>query len=160
MPRRNLEQWASIAEIVASVAVILSLVYLAYEVRQNTLAMQASARQEFAAQDMAFLATALDPSVVAQARAKIEEGEALTPLEHSQLVNRQHMNFRIFENAHYQFQKGALEASEWERYRRIVQRLICEYEPAQTMWTQFFFAPEFEAEVKEVQEGCGPGSTD
>jgi len=160
MARRSLEQWASIAEIVASIAVILSLVYLASEVRQNTLAMQATARQEFAAQDMAFFATALDPSIVAQARAKIEEGEALTPLEHSQLVYREHMNFRIFENAHYQFRKGALEASEWERYRRIVHRLICEYEPAQTMWTQFLFAPEFEAEVKEIQEGCEPGSTD
>jgi hypothetical protein len=160
MARRSLEQWASIAEIVASVAVILSLVYLAYEVRQNTRAMQATARQEFAAQDMAFFATALDPTIVAQARAKLENGEDLTPVEHSQLVNREHMNFRIFENAHYQFKKGALEASEWERYRRIVQRQICEYELAQTMWAQFFFAPEFESEVNEIREGCAPGGTD
>ena len=159
MPRRSLAEWASIAEIVASIAVILSLVYLAYEVRQNTLVMQANARQEFAAQDLAYLATALDPSIVAQALAKFEEGEALTSLEHSQLVNRQHMNFRVFENAHYQFRRGTLEASEWGRYRVIVHSLICEYEPAQTMWNEHNFAPEFVAAVEEIQEGCESSGT-
>ena len=157
MARRKLEDWAKIAEIVASIAVVLTLGYLAYEVRQNTRVMEANARQQSAAQDLAYVATALDPSVIARAVAKRDEGEELTSLEHSQLVYQQYMNFLIFENAYYQFRKGVLETGEWERYRHIVQVLICGHEPAIEMWTQFQigFVPEFRGLVSEIQQSCG-----
>lgn len=156
MSKQKLQDWASIADIVSGIAVILSLIYVGYELRQNTLAMEANSRQEFAHQDLTYLATALDSSVVARAIVKVEAGQKLTALEKSQLINRQHMNFRVFENAYYQLQKGTLETSEWTRYRQIIQRLICDWEPAQAMWSQFRtgFVPEFQEIVDEVHATC------
>lgn len=42
MKSRNLSEWAAVAEVVASVAVIVSLVFVGYSVRQNTAALQGS----------------------------------------------------------------------------------------------------------------------
>lgn len=147
------QELASIAEIVGGAAVVVSLLYAAHQVRENTRAMQASSRQEFASQDLAYLATALDSSVIAEALRKLEAGEQLTGLERSQLVHMQHMNFRVFENAHYQFRKRALEASEWARYARIIEVLMREDPAVQAMWGRFArgFVPEFREEVERIR---------
>jgi hypothetical protein len=156
LTRRNLQDWARIAEIASAVAVIISLVYVGYGVRENTRALEASSREALGAQDLTYLATALDTSVVARAIDKIERRETLSALEHSQLRERQHLNFRIFENAHYQHQKGTLDDSEWERYTRIIRINICEYLPAQTMWDEYeaAFVPEFRLVVEEIRGSC------
>ena len=93
---------------------------------------------------------------MAAAASKLEEGYDLTPLEHSQLVKRQHMNFRIFENAYYQYRKGTLELPEWGRYNSLIEVLLCEDEPAQTMWTRFHptFVPEFRDAVEAIRRRC------
>jgi hypothetical protein len=45
MPRRSLSDWASIAEITSAIAVVASLVYVGYELRQNTNAVHSSTQQ-------------------------------------------------------------------------------------------------------------------
>ena len=130
----RLNKWLSL---MANLGVLVGVFVVAYELRQNTLAMEANSRQEFAAHDLAWIATALDPSVVAVAMNKNEAGEQLSDLELSQLVHRQHMNFRIFENAYYQARVGALEASEWGRYDQIIGMVICRDVAAQRMWKDF-----------------------
>ncbi len=35
MPRRTLQDWASIAEIIGAVAIVISLVYVAFEIRER-----------------------------------------------------------------------------------------------------------------------------
>lgn len=58
----KLEKWALIAEIIGAAAIVISLVYLIIEVRENTDAVNASNRQSTAAraQELA-LASATDP---------------------------------------------------------------------------------------------------
>jgi hypothetical protein len=153
MDRMN--QWLSV---LANVGVLIGVFVVAYELRQNTIAMEASSRQEFAAQDIAYLSTALDTSIVAVALNKIERSEPLTDLELSQIVNRQHMNFRIFENAFYQYQKGALEPQEWRRYVQIIDYLFCDDQPqrAKDMWEQFRpgFVTGFVRVVDQINAEC------
>jgi hypothetical protein len=74
--------------------------------------------------DLNFLSLPLDSSVLATAHAKFDTGEELSPLESSQLVHQEYVNFIIFEYPFYQYLKGSLEKSEWERHRNIVQDQI------------------------------------
>ena len=135
MRKRTLQDWASIAEIVGAVAVVVSLIYVAFQIRDNTRALVSNSRQELAAQDMVYLSSVLDPTVLAVAQAKFVTGETLTDVEFSQLAERQHLNFRIFENAYYQYTIGVLEESQWKRYSEIIGQVICEA-PASDMWAR------------------------
>lgn len=155
MGRRTLHDWASIAEIVGAVAVVFSLIYVGYGLRENTRAIEAQTRQAFAVADLTFFETALDQTVVAAALAKEEAGEDLSLVEQSQLKTREQLNFRIFEHAHYQYQKGTLEEGEWDRYARIVQTK-CTSKSAQAMWSRRKeeFQPEFRRVVDEIFTNC------
>ena len=155
MVRRTLQDWASIAEITGAVAIIFSLLYVGYELRENTRAIEAQTRQGFSAQDMIFFETALDSSVVAIAVAKHQAGEELSYIEQSQLETREHLNFRIFEHAFYQFKKETLEADEWDRYARII-RTKCTDLPALSMWSMLkeSFQPDFRQFVDDAIAKC------
>jgi len=54
---------ASIAEIVSAIAVVVSLLYLANEVRQNTIASRASTHQKYTEAVPIISATALHPEI-------------------------------------------------------------------------------------------------
>ena len=156
MSRRTLQDWASIAEIIGAVAIVISLVYVAFEIRENTKALQATSRQALSDNDLTYFATAIDSRIVAQARDKLFNGEELSSLELSQLKERQHLNFRIFENGYSQFLLGAIETKEWERYSRVIRINICEYLPAQVMWEDVRngFDPSFRKVVDEIRNDC------
>ena len=126
----KLQRISHIAEIISSIAVVISLIYIGLEITSNTRALQASIRQAFSAQEIAFISSAIDPSVVAQANSKFRRGEELTPLEEDQLVARQFLNFQIFNHAFYQYQVGALEESELIRYMLISRNNLCNNEYA------------------------------
>ncbi len=155
MKRRTIQDWASIAEITGAVAVVFSLMDVGFEIRQSTKATEAQTRQAFAEQDLAYFESALDQTVVARAIAKYDSGEELTKLEQSQLETREHLNFRIFEHAYYQYQKGTLEQSEWDRYANIILK-ICAYEPSQAMWRQYneSYQPDFRQAVADIRSTC------
>ena len=154
------EQLGALGELIGAVASIVLLGYIAIQIgqnsknlRQNTRATEAASRQAFATQDQAYLCSALDSAVLAQAVSKLENGEALSPVEHSQLVGRQHVNFRVFETAYSQFRKGVLDRGEWERYQRIIGYLMQDDEPTREMWSRLgeVFDPGFVAEVERIR---------
>jgi len=139
MARRDLRDWASIAEIIGAFAIVVSLLYVAYELRENNRILQVSSRQVLSEQDLRFYEAAMDTSVIARALDKSERGEQLSDLERSQLRRRQGLNFRIFEHAFFLYRNGALDTREWERYRTIVNGNICGNEIAQQMWARVEF---------------------
>ena len=149
----RINQWLTL---MGNLGIIAGIVFLGYEIRQTTVVMEASSRQEFAAQDLAYFATSLDATVIAAAMNKLEMKEALSDLELSQLVQRQHLNFRIFENALYQHRKGTLEKAEWDRYSNIISVVICNHAPAQKMWARYsrIFVPEFVEIVEQHAAIC------
>ena len=162
----SFEELGALGELVGAIASVVLLAYIAIQIRQssrsleqNTRAIEASTRQAFTAQDQAYLCSALDPSVLAPAVAKLEAGEELSPLERSQLVGRQHVNFRVFESAFSQHRRGVLDAGEWERYRIIIHFLLQADEPAREMWAgmNVLFHPDFVAEVERIAGSSAAG---
>jgi len=155
----TIQELGALGELVGAIASVVLLIYIAVQIRQNsrtlehnTRATETSTRQAFTSQDQAYLCSSLDPGVLAVAVAKLENGEDLSVLEMSQLLARQHVNFRVFESAFSQYKRGVLTESEWERYRKIIAFLVGGDKPAQRMWMGLreVFSPDFVAEVDRL----------
>ena len=134
MAKLGLSDWANVAEIGAATGVVISLIFVGLELRSNTEATQAATREAINQKDMAYLSLRLDSSVLATAHAKQDNGEALSPLEESQLIHEEYVNFIAFEHSFYQYRKGVLEAEEWSRHENIVRLQIERSSQAQEMW--------------------------
>jgi len=158
MRRRSLQDWASIAEIIGAIAIVVSLIYVAFELSENTRALQVTSRQALGDQDLMYFQTGIDSQIMATALDKFQHGEELSRLEMSQLQQRQHLNFRIFEHAHSLYRGGALEPLEWERYEQVIRKNICTNEAAQSMWEIYkvTFDTEFRSVVSAAAESCTP----
>lgn len=155
----TIQDLGALGELVGAIASVILLIYIAVQIRQNsrilehnTRATETSTRQAFTSQDQAYLCSSLDSEVLAIAAAKLERGTELSELELSQLIARQHVNFRVFESAFSQFKRGVLTEPEWDRYRKIIAFLMRGDEPAQQMWMGLkeVFAPDFVAEVDQL----------
>jgi hypothetical protein len=93
MSKLKLSDWASVAEIVAAVAVAVSLLFVGLELQHNTAASESATREAINQKDIEFLSLYVDPAVLAVANAKAQNGETLSTLEESQLVAAEYVNF-------------------------------------------------------------------
>ena len=136
MAKFGLSDWANVAEIGAATGVIISLIFVGLQLQTNTEATEAATREAINRKDMAYLSLRLDSSVLARANAKLDNGEALSPLEESQVVHQEYVNFISFEHSFYQYRKGVLESEEWLRHENIVRLQIENSKHAQIMWAR------------------------
>ena len=143
-------RWLTLA---ANIGVIVSLLFLAYEINQSTKATIAAASQGLTDQSVMYFDAQLDHEVISQAVYKQREGDELSGYELHQLDLLQRLNFRVFENAFLQYRRGFYEEREWERYRRIIASHMANNPVAVQMWerTKGGWTDEFVAEVESLK---------
>jgi len=126
----NLEIISAIAQIISSIAVLLTLIYLAVQTKQisrqtelNTKAILSSSRQETLNQELWVLGKLIeDPTL----RFIVEEhdelmnifGSDLSREQISKIANLYNAMFRIRENLWFQYTNGVLDEMTWNSYRR------------------------------------------
>ena len=116
----RLSELAQIAEIIAAVAVIFSLLYVGMEVRRYTAATQAATYQEVVqASNEYLLALARDAELTEIVLKAETEAVELTDAEGRRYFSYIRAFWRNMENAFVQHQRGVLADSEWEVYRGI-----------------------------------------
>ena len=110
----NWEAIGSLAEALGALGVIVSLVYLATQVRSNTAAIRAGTAQEVTnrASEIA-QAIALNPSATEIRHRGLHEPNALSDEERRRFNGMLLAIFRAYENVEYQFRKGFLDPGEW-----------------------------------------------
>jgi len=105
----RLEKWASIAEIIGSFAVVITLIILVVEVRGNTAAIQAQSVQTAAALDQEFLISVGSNPITALTWATyLAAPETLSEAESLQGAYLLTSAIRRLENIYLQEQLGAL----------------------------------------------------
>ena len=110
----QLEKISAIAELVSSVAIVVTLGYLAVQTRQNTTAIQATVRQAMLADDLSIIRLQVDyPSSV---RGRFG-GQDLTDEELTQLNATLLALVRVRENQWLQYQNGVIDQQTWLTYR-------------------------------------------
>lgn len=121
MSRIGLTQWAQVAEIVAAVAVVASLVYVGREVRSNTAAVRGAAMQEIATTDAHALMTIAADSALSeiirvgyQNPDRLSRGDAFR----FQIFLRQF--WLSFQNIYQQAGLDLIDHGVWESYLSVI----------------------------------------
>ena len=107
----KLEQISAIAETVAAVAVVISLIYVATEVQQNTRAQNAATFQEIS-RDVRDIIVALPVEV----RMKVRNGEQITPVEEHEYLAFVVLALRAYESWWQQRLLGTISDEVFESY--------------------------------------------
>ena len=113
----TLETLANLGEFISAVAVVLSLVYLAFQVRQNTQSLRTE-NYARALDRVAVLQARLsaDPDLAAVFGRGLLDTSALTLGQRIQFTWAFYEMFGAFEFMYHQSQAGALEDEVWERW--------------------------------------------
>ena len=137
----------AIGEMLGAAGVIVTLLYLARQVRQNTRATRLSTSHSIAAAARDWNRPLLaDPDLAWTFQVGTEDPTQLDEKEQARFIELCFSLFRMFEDAHYQYEKGALDPDIFAGY----EKLYAAYAKApgfQAYWAKRkqTFRPEFQA---------------
>jgi len=148
----NLADLASIAEIVGGLAVVISLIYLAIEVRQNTNSVRNATLQSNTAIWSSLLSGLTAPGVIEAYSAGISGKPDIQPLQYTQFFLLSRSLFVAFENQYYQYRKGALDQETYAGYERAISEQLLAFQGFRYWWQQNrgVFSPAFVQRVDEM----------
>ena len=114
----NWEAIGAIGEIGGAIAVLVSLIYLAVQIRQNTKMMRSSSKQQLTADTQNVIYKAMDNPEV---WVKLTNGDpASSPEEDARMSLLVRAMLRGFEAQVYQYDAGLLEEEEWQALRAAI----------------------------------------
>jgi len=116
----NFEKPYQISEIVASVAIIISLIYVAVQVQQNTQAIKHSAGNYAADQARKLYLISADPDHRALLFRAWVDPESVQGIDKFGFFGIMHDYFRTLENVYYQQVDGALDRRLWDGLLRSI----------------------------------------
>jgi len=109
----NWSKWSAMAEIISSIAILVTLIYLSIQTQQNTAAIQANTRQTMITTDLEMLTAGMDHS---SALVNMRKGEELSDEEKNRIVTWLIMLVRTREYQWFQYKNGLLDKQTWEAY--------------------------------------------
>lgn len=148
----NWDKASSISEILSSVAILITLVYLAVEINQNAEATQADVRQAMLASDQQLLELLIEDPKLSLSWYKQE-------LDDEEKVRLNYFLFshlRMRENNWLQYKNGILDDETWQSYSRSLGFIFSARQP-RTWWSSLekeqMFDDEFVAVVNAMIAG-------
>ncbi|MCH7600444.1 MAG: hypothetical protein IH973_11865 [Myxococcales bacterium] len=117
----TLEDLGNIGESVGAIGVIVSLVYLATQIRQNTKAVRSNTSQAITDSRVEFLSSISDnPEVARMFFSGLSDLDSLGPDERSRFAIMMARFIATMENCHYQHLRGAMDQEQWTRMLGIL----------------------------------------
>jgi hypothetical protein len=152
----NMETINVWAQLIASIGVIVSLFYVAAQVRQNTRSSRAIVVDSLARSmhDLAF-EMAQNDQLLATAT-MLKDWSSASEMERARYASFMLGYFKLFENGWFQMRQGTLEADQWEGYAEFL-RTVWMVPTVKTWWSmrRTFFAPGFRRYVENCKEAPG-----
>jgi len=119
----NLDVLGNLGEFIGAIGVVISLVYLARQMHQNTLSVRAASFNSMIQNSIRLLEHSFRDSEFAEFLARAEaDPAALTPYERVRWDSYMTAVYRHFGNLVYQSRVGALDEQMWEAYRKDLRR--------------------------------------
>ena len=148
--------------LVANLAVVIGIIFLAAEMRQNTQLMQAQIRDSLTEKQMEYLGWVATNPELAEALAKEAGGgrDALTSTEAYQIATWVGGQMREWENSYYQSQQGLFTAEDFEartnRWRLVVSRDYGDaFRRFWEVWREAF-SPDFRGQIDRIMAAVDP----
>ena len=115
----TINELGSIGEFIASIGVVVSLVYLAFQTRANTRALKSQTRSSMTDQVLAIQSTIFQNADYRLAALKSRDGEPLSNVEKDLLLREALMFFKLMENAQYQYESGLHDDEEYDAQKAM-----------------------------------------
>lgn len=110
----------AVGEMLGALGVIITLVYLARQIRQNTLATRLSASRSVATAAREWNAPLLQDAELAWTfQVGTEDPTQLSEKERARFTELCFSLLRMFEDIHYQYHNGALDPEAWHGYEQL-----------------------------------------
>ena len=120
----NWEATSAVAEVIGVIAVVVSLIYLSVQIRQNTKVAKAATRQAIAESTERLGDDLINNSDMAEIFVKHMSGGELSPVENLRLQARCYRDLQHWENIHYQFNEGLVSRDQWLGFRKNLVTLL------------------------------------
>lgn len=148
MKKRSLTEWSAMAEIIATVAVVVSLLFVAHTVRQNTLAVQA--QNDNFLYEMQFARTreiSANPDLAA-IYVKVRKGESLSEVERTRFIWDKYQELSTWELAYNRHRDGLYSDEDWSGWDKYYQNYFLEQFP-KDWWEEarIFYQQDFQDHV-------------
>ena len=134
-------KWSAVAEIASSIAILVTLVYLAIQTAQNTAAVQASTRQSMLAEDRALLE--LQIAYPDTALLQVAEPGSLSDEQIVRIASWLTIFVRNKENQYLQFRNGVIDEGTWRAYSSVSAEVLS-YEITRRWWESRSAVGEFD----------------
>ena len=154
----DLTQLANLGEFIGGVAVLVTLIYLALQVKQNTNTVRASTVQSLQDSASSFVTSiALDEEVTALWLRGLQ-GADLNTTQSARVSLLLHAAFRRYENAFLQFRLGVIDETNWKPWEKLIGANMSMAGPRQ-WWEQarIMYSDEFAQFVGAIEPAEGRG---
>jgi hypothetical protein len=150
----NWDALSAIAALIGGAGVVVTLIYLAIEIRQNTRAVRSASYQSFTDSINEANRMCCEDAELRQILAKAFEDDyqSLTQDEQIRVGYLWLMAFRVFESFYYQHTAGTVPPGAWENQADRSMRDLLRWTAIRQWWqaNTFGFLPEFESYVEKT----------
>ena len=121
----TLQDWGSIGELVGGVAVIITLIYLAIQIREYRLGMSsATLHATVQGFNQVNLLLGEHPEIAEVIERGVNDPDSLDEREQAQYVWVQRAYVNIYEDLYQQYQSGACPKAFWEKFARELKQTL------------------------------------
>jgi len=124
MSKLKLSDWASVAEVIGAVAVVISLVYVGIQINGNTIEVREANRQELVNRSFVATGRVMENPELAGIMVKVAEGTPLSPQESMQYSYFVRAMLYDVQEAYLLFREDRLDDGYWETRRAIFRQYM------------------------------------
>jgi hypothetical protein len=116
MKTKKLQKWAHVAEITGAIAVVISLIYVGYQIKENTSAQHSQTDVELTSMGFAWDAWYQNQDFVAAVAKANQDYGSLGNIEKLQFDKHVSMGLNLWVFAFDSFSRGQMEQDVWEAW--------------------------------------------
>ena len=141
----NWDAISAISEIIGAIAVVVTLIYLAVQVRQSTKSIQSSTLQANTGVWTSLFSSLADKDVAAAYAVGMSGAPDIKPIQYTQFFLMCRAMFVAFENQFYQYRQGTLDEETYLGYARAISTQLMSMPGFRVWWAQSrdVFSPSF-----------------
>jgi hypothetical protein len=147
----TLDDLGNLGDFLGAIAVLVTLVYLAIQVRQSSAIIRAQTRQSLADSQINYLNARVTDPYLRAVSFKMYSGEDLDAEETYALRVHITAHVRLFENYFAQFTLGTMNAGDWRAMRKVISNHF-EFTAYRHVFSQreSVWNPDFAVEVNKI----------
>lgn len=155
----TLANLANIGEFIGGIAVIVSLIYVALQIRQNTKTIRGSTLQQNTDFWGDLFLRLAQPELASIYSTGMRGNADISPITFTQFNCLARSMFLGFENQYFQYQNGILDPESYLGYERIIAAQILSYRGFRIYWEQNrpYYSPRFVRHIDTIIERTPEG---